>query len=75
VGKARIQRHDANEIRLRWTGAILLLLAVAAAAFLTVRYYGLHAGWWTSLLPTEHARAAAHAVYSSFHSLFAQFHR
>jgi cytoskeletal protein RodZ len=75
VGKARIQRHDANELRLRWTGAILLLLAVAAAAFLTVRYYGLHAGWWTSLLPTEQARAAAHAVYSSFHSLFARFHR
>ena len=72
VGKARIQRCEAIEFRLRWTGAILLLLAVAAAAFLTVRYYGLRVGWWSSLLPTEQARAAAHAVYSSIHSLFAR---
>ena len=79
VGKARIQRHDSAEIRLRWAGAILLLAAVAAAAFLTVRYYGLRAGWWTTLLPIEHARAAAHSVFSSAHSLFARligrFHR
>ena len=46
VGKARILRHDAAEARLRWLGAILLLLVVAAAAFLTVRYFGLRAGWW-----------------------------
>ena len=44
VGKARILRHDAAEARLRWLGAILLLLVVAAAAFLTVRYFGLRAG-------------------------------
>jgi cytoskeletal protein RodZ len=72
VGKARIQRRDAVEFRLRWAGAILLLAAVAAAAFLTVRYYGLRVGWWTSLLPIEQARAAAHALYSSAHSLFAR---
>ena len=72
VGKARIQRREAVEFRLRWAGAILLLVAVAAAAFLTVRYYGLRVGWWTSLLPIEQARAAAHAVYSSAHSLFAR---
>ena len=79
VGKARIQRHDALELRPRWTGAILLLVAVAAAAFLTVRYYGLRVGWWTSLLPTEQARAAVHSAFSSAHSLFARvfgrFHR
>jgi cytoskeletal protein RodZ len=46
VGKARILRHDAVEIRLRWAGAILLLLVVAAAAYLAYRYYGLRAGWW-----------------------------
>jgi cytoskeletal protein RodZ len=72
VGKARLQRRDAVEFRLRWTGALLLLAAVAAAAFLTVRYYGLRVGWWTSLLPIEQARAAAHAVYSSVHSLLAR---
>ena len=31
VGKARILRHDAVEVRLRWAGAILLLLVVTAA--------------------------------------------
>ena len=44
VGKARILRHEAAEMRLRWLGAILLLLVVAAAAFLTVRYYGMRVG-------------------------------
>jgi cytoskeletal protein RodZ len=72
VGKARILRHDAIEIRLRWAGAILLLLVVAAAAFLTVRYYGLRAGWWTTLLPMEQARAAVHTVVSSTQALFAR---
>jgi cytoskeletal protein RodZ len=79
VGKARIQRHDSAGFRLRWAGAILLLAAVAVAAFLTVRYYGLRAGWWTTLLPIEQARAAAHSVFSSAHSFFARllgrFHR
>jgi cytoskeletal protein RodZ len=79
VGKARILRHDAMELRLRWAGAILLLLVVAAAAFLTVRYYGLRVGWWSTLLPIEQARAAVHSVVSSTHSLFARvfgrFHR
>ncbi|MGA2675216.1 MAG: helix-turn-helix domain-containing protein [Terracidiphilus sp.] len=51
VGKARNQRSEAMENRLRWIGVILLLLVVAAGAFLAVRYYGLRAGWWTTLLP------------------------
>jgi transcriptional regulator with XRE-family HTH domain len=65
VGKARILRHDAVEVRLRWAGAILLLLVVAAAAFLCLRYYGLRAGWWPTLLPMDQARAAAHSVSST----------
>jgi len=65
VGKARILRHDAVEVRLRWVGAILLLLVVAAAAYLTVRYFGVRAGWWTTLLPMDEIRAAAHAAYSA----------
>src|ERR1700678_4543849 len=40
VGKARMLRRDAMELRLRWAGAILLLLIVSAGAFLTVRYFG-----------------------------------
>ena len=55
VGKARMLRRDALEMRLRWAGAILLLL-VAAAAFLTVRYFGERAGWWNTLLPTHQAK-------------------
>jgi cytoskeletal protein RodZ len=51
VGKARIQRRYTLETRLRWVGVILLLLVVAAGAFLAVRYYGLHTGWWPTLLP------------------------
>jgi hypothetical protein len=70
VGKARILRHDAVENRLRWIGAILLLLVVTAAAYLTVRYYGLRVGWWNTLLPVEQVRAAMHSVFASAHDLF-----
>jgi cytoskeletal protein RodZ len=69
VGKARIQRRDAVELRLRWLGAILLLLVVAAAAYLSVRYYGLRAGWWTMLLPADGVFAFAHHLLNSAHAL------
>jgi cytoskeletal protein RodZ len=51
VGKARIQRRDALEKRLRWIGAMLLLLVGLSGACLAVRYFGLRAGWWPTLLP------------------------
>ena len=70
VGKARILRREAIEVRLRWIGAILLLLAVAAGAFLAVRYYGLRQGWWTVLLPTREISAALHAAWHSISNLF-----
>ena len=57
VGKARLLRHESEEVRIRWVGAILLLAAVSAGAFLAVRYYGLRAGWWTQFLPFTHAPA------------------
>ena len=69
VGKARIQRHEAAEMRLRWFGAILLLLVVAALAFFSVRHYGQRAGWWTTLLPTHAVSAALHSGWSSAHAL------
>ena len=53
VGKARIQRRDALEKRLRWIGAMLLLLVGLAGVCLAVRYYGLRAGWWPTLLPVK----------------------
>ena len=66
VGKARIQRHDAVEVRLRWIGAILLLIAVAAGGYLTVRYYGVRAGWWSTLLPVHGSHGALHsAIYTT----------
>ena len=71
VGKARIQRRDALEIRLRWIGAVLLLLVVGAAAYLTVRSFGLRAGWWDTLLP-EQQTAMAHALVTTAHSLFSR---
>jgi cytoskeletal protein RodZ len=49
VGKARTQQREG--LRLRWLGAFLLLLVAAAGVFLGVRYYGLRAGWWPTLLP------------------------
>jgi cytoskeletal protein RodZ len=62
VGKARIQRHEALEFRLRWIGAILLLLLVSAGVFLAVRYLGLRAGWWTTLIPDPMWNWAVHTA-------------
>ncbi len=70
VGKARLQRRDAVEVQIRWAGAILLLLAVATAAFFTVRYYGLRAGWWTPLLPIGQTHAARPAFLSWIQASF-----
>ena len=62
VGKARIQQREAAEFRLRWFGAMMLVLVVLLAGFLMVRYYGFRAGWWPSFLPhnplTPHLQAA-----------------
>jgi cytoskeletal protein RodZ len=68
VGKARMLRRDAMELRLRWAGAIVLLLIVAAAAFLTVRYLGVRSGWWTTLLPA-HQAVVFHSLVDSVRHL------
>jgi cytoskeleton protein RodZ len=70
VGRARLLRREAMEMRLRWVGAGLLLLAAVAAIFLSVRYYGLRAGWWTSVLPFGGLSGIFQALWSPFHSLF-----
>ena len=69
VGKARILRREAVDLRLRWIGAVLLLLAVAAAAFLTVRYFGVREGWWRTLLPIRGASMAFRGAWSSTRGL------
>jgi cytoskeleton protein RodZ len=65
VGRARILRREALEVRLRWLGAILLVLVVAVAAFLAVRYYGLREGWWTTLIPAHSVSVALHTAWAS----------
>jgi len=70
VGKARMLRHDAAELRLRWAGAALLVVVVTALGWLTVHLIGNHAGWWHSMLPeslvqsgvVRHAFSTAHSV-------------
>lgn len=51
VGKERMERREAMEQRLRWIGAVVLVVLVAAIGFFTVRYYGVRAGWWSSVVP------------------------
>jgi cytoskeletal protein RodZ len=72
VGKARIMRHDEVEMRMRWLGAALLLVLVAAAGYVTVRYYGLRVGWWSTLLPVKEASEAAHEFFAAVHSWWAR---
>ena len=70
VGKARLLRHEALEMRLRWIGAGLLALAVSAAAFLCVRYYGVRAGWWGTLMPFGGATAVTHSMLAPIHAMY-----
>jgi cytoskeletal protein RodZ len=72
VGKARILRREAVEMRLRWVGAILMLVAVAAFGFLAFRYYGLRQSWWSTLLPMHEVSAGLHGVWNWIASLFAR---
>jgi cytoskeleton protein RodZ len=62
VGRARLERHEAQDSRIRWLGALLLALAVLAGVFLAVRYYGLRAGWWSNLTPSRHTPAQSAPV-------------
>ena len=62
VGKDRLVRREAMEMRLRWIGALVLLCMVTAAGYFTVRYFGVRAGWWSTLLPVHTAAAKAHAL-------------
>lgn len=61
VGRVRMQQREAAQMRLRWAGAVVLMVAAMTAAFLTVRYFGLRAGWWDSLMPLHTVSAKTHA--------------
>lgn len=67
VGRSRIQQREAMELRLRWAGALLLVAAVTVAGYFTVRYLGVRAGWWNSVMPVE-VGSKAHALVSQVSS-------
>jgi cytoskeleton protein RodZ len=69
VGRARIERREAVEFRIRWLGALTMLAIVAAGAFLMVRYYGVRVGWWSTFLPPNPALEKLNGVYLSLKSL------
>ena len=72
VGKARILRREATELRLRWLILSVLLMLLSAMAFVLVRYYGLRAGWWNTLLPMNNLAALTHGVSSWIHIVVAR---
>ena len=57
-------------MRVRWAGAILLLLAVLVGGFLAVRSFGLRQGWWYSLLPINEVSSCIHAAWDWIAGLF-----
>ncbi|MGC1421716.1 MAG: hypothetical protein WA815_05170, partial [Terracidiphilus sp.] len=66
VGKERMERREAMEQRLRWVGAIVLVALVAALGFFTVRYFGVRAGWWSSVIPLPQKAHATIAHLASW---------
>lgn len=73
VGKARIQQREAAEFRLRWFGALMLLLVVSLAGFLMVRYYGFRAGWWPTFLPQSAVTPHLQEAYVSVRTWVTRF--
>jgi len=51
VGRARLRPRDAATERLKWAGAMLLVMVVGVAMFFAVRYFGFRSGWWPSVIP------------------------
>ena len=66
VAKERLERREAIEQRLRWIGALVLVALVATAGFFTVRYFGVRAGWWNSMIPLPAKANAAVAHLASW---------
>ncbi len=68
VGKTRAQRYIDHELRMRWIGACVLATVVMIGAFLSVRYYGVQAGWWSSLLPFSGADSTVDSAVTTTQS-------
>jgi cytoskeleton protein RodZ len=73
VGRARIQRREQAEFRLRWFGALMMVLVVAFAGFLMVRYYGVRAGWWSTLIPPNALTGRVYEAYAAVRGWVAHF--
>jgi len=59
VGRARVRPRDAATERLKWAGALLLLLLVGVAVFFAVRFFGYRSGWWPTIVPGREPVASA----------------
>ena len=62
VGRTRIMKREADDLRLRWIVATVGLSVVSLAAFVTVRYWGVRAGWLSTLLPLHPVVVKAQSV-------------
>jgi cytoskeletal protein RodZ len=51
VGRARVRPRDAATERLKWAGAILLMIVVGFVGYFVFRYYGYREGWWPTVIP------------------------
>jgi cytoskeletal protein RodZ len=72
VGKERLERHEAMQQRMRWIGAFMLLAVAVVATYLTVRFYGVRAGWWDTFLPFHPAATKANALVTHAAALLRQ---
>jgi cytoskeletal protein RodZ len=69
VGRARLRQREAAEFRLRWLGVLVLVLVVSLIGFLAVRLFGVRAGWWPTVLPSNHVGSTLAAWYGSARAL------
>ncbi len=63
VGRVRMEQREAAAMRMRWAGAIAPMFLAVVTAFITVRYFGMRAGWWDSLMPLHTVSAKTHAMF------------
>jgi cytoskeleton protein RodZ len=69
VGRARLRQREAAEFRLRWLGVLVLVLVVSLIGFLAVRLFGVRAGWWPTMMPSNHVGAVLATWYDSARSM------
>jgi cytoskeleton protein RodZ len=69
VGRARLQQREAAEFRLRWLGVLILVLGVCLVGFFAVRLFGVRAGWWPTVIPSNHVASTIATWYGSARSL------